>query len=65
MKSKYRINWAHVMDAFRSGGTLMVMQGVLFGLFVESPQLVAWAKGSVLVGLVFWAGASLAQQQDF
>lgn len=64
MKTKFTINLTLVIEAFRFGGTLMVMQGVLFGLLVESPQLVAWAKGSILVGLLFWAGASFVRQQD-
>lgn len=64
MKTKFTINLTLVIEAFRFGGTLMVMQGVLFGLLVESPQLVAWAKGSILVELLFWAGASFVRQQD-
>jgi hypothetical protein len=65
MKSKYAVNWTQVIDAFRSAGALMVMQGLLFGFLAEAPLLVAWAKGSVLVGMLFWAAASLARHQDF
>ena len=64
MNTKFTINWTQVIEAFRYGGTLMLMQGVLLGLLVEAPQWVAWAKGSILVGLLFWAGASFAKQQD-
>lgn len=62
MKSKYAVNWTQVIDGLRAAGALMVMQGFIFGLIAEAPQQVAWAKGAVLVGLLFWAGASLASQ---
>jgi hypothetical protein len=65
MKSKYAVNWTQVIEAFRSAGALMVMQGLVFGFLAEAPQLVSWAKGSVLVGMLFWAAASLARHQDF
>jgi hypothetical protein len=65
MKTKYAVNWTQVLDAFRSAGALMVMQGLMFGFMAEAPQLVSWAKGSVIVGLLFWAGASFAKQRDF
>jgi hypothetical protein len=65
MKSKYAINRTQVVDAFRAAGALLVLQGLLFGVILEAPQLLSWAKGSVLIGLLFWAGASLVKQQDY
>ena len=64
MKTKYAVNWTQVIDAFRVAGALLVMQGLMFGFMAEAPQLVLWAKGSVIVGLLFWAGASLALKRD-
>ncbi len=64
MPTKFAVNWAQIVAAFRSAGTLMILQGLLFGFLVESPLLTSWAKFSVLVGLLFWAGASMAKQQD-
>ena len=65
MKIKYAVNWAQVIEAFRVGGALLVLQGLLFGLILQSPQLIIWMKGTVLIGLLFWSAASLARQQDF
>jgi hypothetical protein len=41
MKSKYAVNWTQVIEAFRSAGALMVMQGLVFGFLAEAPQLVS------------------------
>lgn len=65
MKTRYAVNWTQVFDAFRSAGALLMMQGLMFGLMLEEPQLLSWAKGSALVGMLMWAGASLAKQRDF
>ena len=40
----------------------MMMQGVLCLLFAESEQLIAWGRGSVLIGMLFWAGWAIAKQ---
>lgn len=64
MKTKYAVNWTQVIDAVRSAGALMFLQGLVFWPIVESPVLISWARGSALVGLLKWAGASLAKQRD-
>lgn len=65
MKIKYAINWTQVIEAFRVAGALLALQGLLFGIILQSPQLITWMKGTVLIGLLFWSAASLARQQDF
>jgi len=39
----------------------MMLQGVLCLLFCESDQLIAWGRGSVLIGVLFYAFWALAQ----
>jgi hypothetical protein len=36
----------------------MVIQGLIFGFVAKAPQLVSWAKGRVLVGLLFYQAKS-------
>ena len=62
MKSKLIFSWALFFDAFRSGGVLMMIQGVVFWLFGNSDLIAEWGRGSVLVGLLFWAGWALAKR---
>jgi hypothetical protein len=62
MKSKFIFSWTHFIEAFRPASSLMMMQGVLCLLFAESEQLIAWGRGSVLIGMLFWAGWALAKQ---
>jgi hypothetical protein len=58
----YPINWTQVLTAFRSGSGLMVTQGLLWGLLSNSDAVVLWAKGSVLLGMLFWAALEFAHQ---
>jgi hypothetical protein len=62
MKSKFIFSWTHFIEAFRPASSLMMMQGVLCLLFAESEQLIAWGRGSVLIGMLFWVGWALAKQ---
>lgn len=62
MKSKFIFSWTHFIEAFRPASSLMMMQGVLCLLFAESEQLIAWGRGSVLIGMLFWAGWAIAKQ---
>ncbi len=65
MKIKYAINWTQVIEAFRVAGALLALQGLLFGIILQSPQLITWMKGTVLIGLLLWSAASLARQRNF
>jgi hypothetical protein len=38
-----------------------MLQGVLCLLFCESDQLIAWGRGSVLIGVLFYAVWAVAQ----
>jgi hypothetical protein len=40
----------------------MMLQGVICLLFAQSDQFIAWGKGSVLIGVLFWAGWAVAKQ---
>jgi hypothetical protein len=40
----------------------MMLQGVVFWWAGTSDQLVDWGQGSVVIGLLFWAGWALAKQ---
>jgi hypothetical protein len=62
VKSKFIFTWAHFIEAFRPASSLMMLQGVVCLLFAESDQWMAWGKGSVMIGLLFWAGWALAKQ---
>lgn len=62
MKSKFIFSWAHFIEAFRPASSLMMLQGVLFLLFADAEQLLAWGRGSVLIGMLFWAGWAIAKQ---
>ncbi len=64
MKSKFIFSWAHFIEAFRPASILMMLQGVLCLLFAQSDQFIAWGKGSVLIGMLFWAGWAVAKQID-
>ena len=64
MKSKFIFSWAEFIEAFRPASSLMMLQGVLCLLFAHSEQLIAWGKGSVLIGMLFWAGWAVAKQID-
>ena len=61
MKSKFIFSWAHFIEAFRPASSLMMLQGVLFLLFADAEQLLAWGRGSVLIGMLFWAGWAIAK----
>lgn len=61
MKSKFIFSWAHFIEAFRPASSLMMLQGVLFLLFADAEQLLAWGRGSVLIGMLFWAGWAIAR----
>jgi hypothetical protein len=60
MKSKFIFSWALFFDAFRSASGVMILQGVMCLLFCDSDQLVDWGKGSVVIGVLFWAGWAVA-----
>ena len=62
MKSKFIFSWAHFIEAFRPASSLMMLQGVLFLLFADADPLLAWGRGSVLIGMLFWAGWAIAKQ---
>lgn len=64
MQLKFEVNWSQLMGVCRSVGAVLLVQGLVLGLVAVSPQLISWAKGSVLVGLLVWAGASLVRPQD-
>jgi hypothetical protein len=64
VKSKFIFSWAEFIEAFRPASSLMMLQGVLCLLFAHSEQLIAWGKGSVLIGMLFWAGWAVAKQID-
>jgi hypothetical protein len=62
VKSKFIFSWAHFIEAFRPASSLMMLQGVICLLFAQSDQFIAWGKGSVLIGVLFWAGWAVAKQ---
>jgi Na+/phosphate symporter len=62
MRSKFIFSWALLFDAFRSAGVLMMLQGVMCLLFFHTDQLMAWGRGSVLIGLLFWAAWAISKQ---
>jgi len=64
VKSKFIFSWADFIEAFRPASILMMLQGVLCLLFAHSDQLIAWGKGSVLIGMLFWAGWAVAKLID-
>ena len=64
MKSKYALNWTQVLDACHTASGCMVLQGMVFWIIGESASWVLWAKGSVMVGLLFWAGWAFIKQLD-
>ena len=64
MKSKFIFSWADFIEAFRPASSLMMLQGVLCLLFAQSDQFIAWGKGSVLIGMLFWAGWAVTKQID-
>ena len=61
MKSKFIFSWAQFIDSFRPASTVMMLQGVMCLLFCESDPLIAWGRGSVMIGMLFWAGWAIAQ----
>ena len=62
MKTRFIFSWTHFIEAFRPASTLMMLQGVVFWWAGTSDQLVDWGQGSVVIGLLFWAGWALAKQ---
>ena len=62
MKSRLIFSWALFFDAFRSGGILMAMQGVMCLILTDSDKLHEWGRGSVLIGLLFWAAWAISKQ---
>lgn len=67
MKSKLIFSWAQFIDSFRPASSVMMLQGVLCLLFCESDQLIAWGRGSVLIGVLFyavWAAAKLLSKNN-
>ena len=62
MKSKFIFTWADLIEAFRPASSLMMLQGVVCLLFAHTDQWIAWGKGSVLIGVLFWVGWAVAKQ---
>jgi len=62
MKSKFIFSWAQFINSFRPASIVMMLQGVLCLLFCESDQLIAWGRGSVLIGVLFFAVWAVAKQ---
>jgi len=56
MKRNFIFSWAQFIESFRPASIVMMLQGVLCLLFCESDQLIAWGRGSVMIGMLFWAG---------
>lgn len=61
MRSTFIFSWALLFDASRSAGVLMTLQGVMCLLFSHTVQLMAWGRGSVLIGLLFWAAWAISK----
>lgn len=61
MKPKLIFSWALFLEAFRPASSVMMLQGVLFLLFADAEQWLAWGRGSVLIGMLFWAGWAIAK----
>jgi hypothetical protein len=64
MTSQYTVNWAQVLDAVHTASGWMVLQGMVFWIIGEPAPQTLWAKGSVMIGLLFWAGWAFAKQLD-
>ena len=62
MKTPFIFSWDKFIEAFRPASLVMMLQGVMCLLFANSDQLLAWGRGSVLIGLLFWAGWAIAKQ---
>jgi len=61
MKSKFIFSWAQFIDSFRPASIVMMLQGVMCLLFCESEQLIAWGRGSFLIGVMFYGVWTVAQ----
>jgi len=61
MKSKFIFSWAQFIESFRPASTVMMLQGMLCLLFCESDVWIAWGRGSVMIGMLFWAGWAIAK----